>query len=522
MPLSSLVDKVLESKAKELLPKISEVVEKLRETKTSQSPSIPSSLSQSSGQTAEKNMQEAVSKAKPTDFGSLPLPIDIPGLSSSTSGNGVSPTTKKEPSEGKPPLKPKPKPNEGSTTKENKAKGKSGQPPKVPTTVKEGLKREKEVISEKDTVTEEGNKERDKHKLTTKQKRTRDNAKDKGANLHKEKSHDSKLGAMEKNTDPEVHVHARKVDSKLGNGSPTNQQEHYTDPKLRDSTVIRTECTDSEVQNDPKKVLPPRRRSARIASLSESVEDAGKEEGDSDEHQGVKDKTCEGETVDRNINKESVKTKSSSNLTKRKRKRRVIKSESQKKRPRLLSSSSDEEIEVISSEEEPDQALVIEENRKHVNKGKSNQTSNRVQSTPSVKRSRKRVFHQVVKEETPASIPQKKSRGLDKNFNDSTTAKSVPSSEPQQGESLQKPHRRKSSQPQRLLVRASKSPPVVVTRYNRQIKPNRRYLDTSGEQSEAESEQEEGAGEEKMSVQDQEEAYSDIDSSEHEESGQED
>ena len=549
MPLSSLVDKVLESKAKELLPNISEVVDKLRESKTRGSPSTPDpslSFGHSSGQTTEKSTLEAVSKPKPTDFASLPLPIDIPGLISSTSGSSASPSSKKETNDGKASLKSKSKASD-INAKENKTKGKSGQP-KVPTTAKESLKREKEGISEKDTTAEEGGKEKDKHKPTTKLKKTKDEVKDKGTGVHKEKPQDGKVGATEKPDnvkdkgasvrkdktiiteklddvkDKGTSLHRDKShDGKPGSSTEKPDQELRTDSKVgrgipandgkRDTA---TELAESEVQSDSKKVLPPRRRSARIASLSESVEDAGNEEGDSDD-QNARDKPCEGEAVDnKNMTEETVKAKSSSSSAKRKRKQKSLKSESQKKKQRLLSSSTDEELEIqVSSEEE------TEDNGKCTSKSKFKQQDNQIhcQDARALKRAKKRALQQLAED----PIPQKKSRRLSKNFNDVPTTETKPPGDhaPPQVENVQKHHRRKSSQPQRLPVRSSKSPPVVVTRYNRQIKPNRRYLDTSGEASEAGSEGEDEEGGEKHSPQDSEEAYSNINSSEHEESDHE-
>ena len=530
MPLSSLVDKVLESKAKELLPKISEVVDKLRESKTKDSSSVPdplSSFDNSSRQTTEKSTLEVLSKPKSTDFGSLPLPIDIPGLTSSTGGSSASPSTKKELNEGKAPLKSKPKASDVGV-KENKTKGKAGQP-KVPTTAKESLKREKEVVGEKDTATEEVAKEKDKHKSTTKLKKSKDDAvKDKGAGVHKEKSQDGKAGVTEKPNDAKdkgANVHREKpnmeksddvkdkgardkiLDSKPGGTEKTDQESHPDSkefPTNESKRITGAELAESEVQSDSRRVLPPRRRSARIASLSE---DNGKEEGES-ESQKAREKPCEEEAVDnKSMSEEVVKAKSSSNIIKRKRKQKALKSESQKKRQRLLSSSTDEELEIqehISSEEEP------EDNGKYARKSKSKQRDIHT------KRAKKRALQQT--EEDPlVSVPQKKSRRLSKNFNDAPTAqcKETTDHTPLPEESVQKPHRRKSSQPQRLPVRSSKSPPVVITRYNRQIKPNRRYLDTSGEASEAGSEGEDEAGEEKHTPRDSE-AYTDLDSSDSE------
>lgn len=513
MPLSSLVDKVLESKAKELLPKINDIVEKLRETKNRQTPptkdtSLPSEI------TAEKNTQEVVSKAKPTDFGSLPLPIDIPGLTSSTSGSNTSQSTKKESIETKPTQKSKSKPTDGCSAKESKTKGKSNQQ-KLPTTTKEPLKKEKELVVEKET-SEEAAKERDKHKATVKQKKVKDEVKEKGGNLHKEKSQDSKLGAVEKQ-DQEAQL--CKSDNKIGKSLAMHQQQQLDNRK--DLTVSKSECADQEVQSHSKKTIPPRRRSARIASLSESVED--KEEGESDEHHRVEDKTCDKEAVNKGVNEGIAKTKSSGSLSKRKRKQ--MKLESQKKRQRLLSSSSDEVLEIASSDEESDYGSVKEETRKVVEdkkrgviKRKSKQTDSQLYSAQPVKKSRKRLTELAPKEEA-VLVPQKRPRRLSKTSIDSSNTQAVVMSsdhEPAWIETDPKPHRRKSSQPHRLPVRESKSPPVVVTRYNRQIKPNRRYLDNSGGPDEIGNELDDEMGEVKMSTQDSKdlETYSDIDSSE--------
>ena len=522
MPLSSLVDKVLESKAKDLLPKISEVVDKLRESKTRDSPSVTnplSSLGNSSKQTAEKTTQEVLSKPKSTDFGSLPLPIDIPGLTSSIGGNSASPSTKKEPSA---PLKSKPKASDVSV-KDNKTKGKAGQP-KVPMAAKESVKREKESLSEKDTATEEGGKEKDKHKSTTKLKKNKDDVvKDKGASVLKEKSQDGKAGLTEKPDDAkdkgtnvrrdklsiteksddakEKASRDKSLDSKPGDVEKTDHESHHGSKEFPTDESKGVTGTELEVQSNSRKVLPPRRRSARIASLSE---DNGKEEGES-ENQKAGEKPCEEEAVDsKSMNEEAVKAKSSSSIMKRKRKHKAQKSESQKKRQRLLSSSTDEEFEVqeyITSEEEPEDS------------GKCTSKSKSKPGDIYTKRAKKRALQQTA-DDSPVSVPQKKLRRISKSFNDGnvTQSKEAADHPPLPAENIQKPHRRKSSQPQRLPVRSSKSPPVVITRYNRQIKPNRRYLDTSGEASEAGSEGEDEAAREKHTPQDSE-AYTDIGSS---------
>ena len=504
IPLSSLVDKVLESKAKELLPKITEILEKLRETKNDHSPSTSdtSTFSPVSRQTVD--VQETVPKVKPADFGSLPLPINIPGLSSSTSGNSVSPSTKKEQSEGKVPQKSKSKLSESFSAKETKTKPKVSQQ-KMTTTIKENVK-EKDSVTVKDTAAEEGakDKERDKYKGTPKQKKTKDEGKDKdkGTSVHKDKSQEGKLTVAEK-LDRESNP--SKSGNKVGKALPFVQQEQPHDTK-KESITTKTECPELEVQRESKKVLAQRRRSARIASLSESVEDT-KEERDSDEQQGVEEKFSERETA---VSEGLVKAKGSGSLTKRKRKQQM-KSESQKKRQRLLSSSSDEELEIISSEEGSDQDS-IDEVTKSNTKRKFMHVDNQAQT---VKRSRKRGLQQIPNEDTALLIPHKKSRKVSKNTTESTITQVVSSIEPVEvEENLQRLHRRKSSQPQQLMQRASKSPPaaVVVTRYNRQIKPNRRYLEHSGETNEAGSEQEDEPGEDKQSTRDtQDVEYSDID-----------
>lgn len=500
MPLSSLVDKVLESKAKELLPKISEVVDKLRENKTRDSSAVPSK------QTAEKSTLEVPSKPKSTDFGSFPLPIDIPGLTTSTGGT---PSTKKEPSEGKAQLKAtKPKANDVSV-KENKTKGKAGQP-KVTTSAKESVKREKEVVGEREKLTEEGGKEKDKHKSSTKLKKNKD---DKGPGVNKEKSQDWKT---EKQDDAKGANVRRDKSEKVVDIKDGGPREKSLDGKLRDTEKAQQEShpdskdfsgneskrvtgaqhTESEVQSDSKKVLPARRRSARIASLSE---DNGKEEGES-ESQKARGRPCDEETMDHKGVSEEAKI--TSDIIKRKRKHKAVKSEGQKKRQRLLSSSTDEELgiqEPVSSEEES------EDIGKYASKNKSKP------SDIYTKRAKKRSLQQTA-EDSPVSEAHKKARRLSKTFNDSPSTQEAADRPPLPEENIQKPHRRKSSQPQRLPVRSSKSPPVVVTRYNRQIKPNRRYLDTSGEPSEAGSEGEDETGDRRDTPQDSE-AYTDIDSS---------
>ena len=487
MPLSSLVDKVLESKAKELLPKISEVVDKLRESKTPSTPDKPS-CSQSSGAAVENNTVEMTSKVKPTDFGSLPLPIDILGLSSSTTGQGISLGTKREPSDGKAQLKSKSKTSENVGTKEgSKTKGKPTHV-KPHTTVKEGSKREKDIVSDKDTTTEEAGKEKDKHK--SKQKKTKDDFKDKGADPQKDRSQP-------------VIVDKPELESHTNNKSEKIVQQEQTSNSKKESGQVKGENGDVDdiVQNDPKGLGP--RRSARIASLSESIEDAAavNDDKDSDEPDEKKERPHNGH---KNPGEGQVKTK-------RKRKRRGVKNESEKKRPRILSSSSEEDQD-LSCEEESDQGTLSDDLRK-INKRKSTETGNQLQSEATSKKSRKRANHKVPKEDNPPGLPQKKPRRLSRQGKESSTTHTEQVSEPLPAENIHKPHRRKSSQPQRLPVRASKSPPVIVTRYNRQIKPNRRYLDPSGDEDNEETDLDNEAREETQNVQQAKDVdYSDIDS----------
>ena len=79
IPLESLVRKVLESKTKELLPKIVEIIDALAENNPSSSSFIPDTHSSLPG--SQYISGTAGLSSASSDRGSLPLPIDIPGLS---------------------------------------------------------------------------------------------------------------------------------------------------------------------------------------------------------------------------------------------------------------------------------------------------------------------------------------------------------------------------------------------------------------------------------------------------------
>lgn len=88
MPLAALVDKALETKGQELLPKIEKAIETLKSFKPpppeSSQPPVPTaenaSGSTSSTATQEGTLEGDTSKHVASDLGDFPLPIEIPGL----------------------------------------------------------------------------------------------------------------------------------------------------------------------------------------------------------------------------------------------------------------------------------------------------------------------------------------------------------------------------------------------------------------------------------------------------------
>ena len=421
------MEKVLESKAKELIPKIADAVDFLCETKASELKEAaakkgPAPLPSTP---AQSNTTTSVTETVKSDFVDLSLPIDIPGLrtpialsaGTSTSGkkdnlNGTDTKQNKARQKGN-------SDGTNSTKAGNKSKGVVNPKTVTPSVSKDSGKikgeqtqnKDKEIsVTEKETVSLEksGKEKKVSARIPKKQKKDKDTVEkqDVGTvkNVDKEQPETHKA-------DTESSTRSQSIPSKEKNKPPEEPDMH----------------------------TPAKRRSARLASQTESKADS-----ESD------DQGCDKET-----------DLAASNSTSRKRQKSSINPASKKARV-MISSSSDEfeyeEVEVSSGGYESDTDQQSEEDLSKKDKPR--------------KTKRKRKLHDA----TTELLPFKKS-------------KPAPVTSPTPD--ISRPNKRKTKPPRRISSRSSKSPPVVVTRYNRSVKPNRRYCEGSAEASPNEEELEE-------------------------------
>lgn len=418
----------MESKGRELLPKIQEVIENLRET------TRPPPTSSADKKTRPKEGEDSGPSKVGVEF-DLSLPIDLPGLVSS-SYPSVPP--------GRRPVgtsvgdgrgsRPKSKQVESSSAKEAKSGGsrvktsQAGEGKTDPSAAaREG--KGKEEGKEEVAVDEAGT--RDKEKRPSKVKRVREEVKEKAAVQEKPK---------------EKSIHQERVMAVRA----TAEEESGGEERSRESSSASGKEPASHSENrKQEQELPTRRRSARIASLTE---DTKKEVSD-----------AESETT---VREYRPKRRGSGDAqaqqhTRPSKKRSAKARRSARRRGRM--SSSEESEEEMEQEGAASKETDVERNGSGTRK-RQHDTADRDTASTQPKRPRR-----CSKSGSPTSLP--------------------PGQEPAS-------NKRKSRAPQRLpLSRASKSPtmksPVkspspVVTRFNRQVKPNRKYYDPSEEQEESE------------------------------------
>lgn len=422
-PLIDIVEKVLESKAKELIPKISDAVDFLCETKASQLKEAASKNKKEpvhppTSTLTQSNATTSVTEPAKSDFVDLSLPIDIPGLRPPIAMSaGTSSSVKKDNSSGNDTKQNKARQKgtaDGTISKDttktgNKSKGLVNLKSVTPFVVKDSGKSKGEQtqnkdkersVTEKEAVSlEKSGKEKEKSKMSGRiPKKQKLDKKDKDT-VEKQD-----LGTV-KNVDkeqPETH----KADT-----------ESSTKEKIKPS-------------EEPVTYTPAKRRSARLASQTESKADSESDDQESDKEVDL----------------------AASNSTSRKRPKSSINPASKKARV-MISSSSDEfeydDIEVSSGGYESDTDQQSEEDLSMEDRPR--------------KAKRKRKLH----DDTTTELLQVKKSKL------------APVASPTQN--ISKPNKRKSNPPRRISSRTSKSPPVVVTRYNRSVKPNRRYCEGSAE-----------------------------------------
>ena len=569
MPFSSLVEKAMESKGKELLPKIQEVINALRQTR----PSSPANTSENTPKTLAIDNTPANT---PVEF-DLSLPIDLPGMVSSTikkepgssgtsesktvkkepgssgasesktvkkepgssgasesktvkkepgsSGTSESKTVKKEPgssgasesktvkkepgssgasesktvkkepgssgaSESKT-VKKEPGSSGTSETKTAKESGSSGssetktskEPGSSGTEAKTGRTKTKQTESllkelkstgakaggggdgkssavkevkckekedfEKAVLTDDGNKEKEK----TKGHRSKRNKEDSKNKSIPEKSKDAK------------------VDVDVGNDGSCERKDHEQKTKICSTSSANntTKTNYSTKKNElEKKQLPARRRSARLASLTE---DQKNDSSDHDSDALVRDSDQEQSNETRQQRKLLGKKRSLSSKVRR---------ASKQKRAKVYVNSSSEE-----SENE------IEEN---MFKSAKMATLDGAEDTkrPTEHKTTKRACprKQSSKDNQEDETTPTLKRPRQASGNNSPTSLMAVTVELERIQQKTRPRRRKSINPKRISeTRSSTSPlksppPAIVTRSNRHVKPNKHYYDSSEEQEE--------------------------------------
>ena len=490
MPLPSVVEKVLETKSKELLPKITEIVDQLRQARTKAPDSInTTSIQPTDSQSSSKSSNGLASestKLKLTEFGSLP--IDIPGLnlSSNSSKKELPAVATIASSDGKT-VKGKSKVSDVVSSKETRGGGLVKSKPaqgtgsgSKPTNAKEsGKQKDKD---EKGTSNKGSDEVVSKAaKGSVKPKKAKDEAKETVVSGQKEEPQENTVTSIsdskEKGSDDRKELETKEQKTTSSKTETKSSKLGQAKGKEKDTN------NDKETESNEKPATT--RRSARLESLTESKDVTKKDEGIEGGEQGTEDHPTE------------VATPSLENERKRKgRKRsRGSKNSSQsvgQKRPRMISSSSEDSKAEVSSENEDhlskNERRTDESSTANKGRGKSKDASN----VPKTKSSRKRP--QQHSHEEPAQVQRKKPKTKSNENESKTTVYECTQEEehPVEQHVDSKPNKRKTKKPQRLPQRASKSPPVVITRYNRHVKPNRRYLDTSGNEAEAKSDDEGG------------------------------
>lgn len=431
----------MESKGKELLPKIQDVIKSLsQQAKPAPTNSHYPTISEPNS--AQANVSSVKSEL---DF-DLSLPIDLPGLSSSYSSSTAA-IRKSTQTDSK---ASRPKHRQGdSNTKDARSGGAKlkqssgdGKGDSVVSKVKEEGKEE----AEKDSMANVLAAAKDKEKRIARVKKNREEVK---------KCVQDKPKEVTKVAGDEGVVQTKDVkaeSSKVGGASSSATTASSKDT-WEGEDVISNSKNNESLENKP-----TRRRSARIASFTEDPRKSNNSDGESDDTTSkhlLKQRT----SMDKQDTRQHAKKKK-----KKPSKRRAL----TRKRANVWSSSSSEESE---SESARPKSTVSD-------KAKDGNVASEQKSGARRLVGQK---HQLKDDQEVSSTPAKRPRRHSK------TSSPVDKGT-QGGTDHTGARRRKSKTPQRLHVsRASKSPiksPPTVTRFNRQVKPNRRYYTSSEEPEE--------------------------------------
>lgn len=463
MPLATLVEKALESKAKELLPRIMEAVDSLREVKPSADATTSTdSPASSAGGMATSEEQPAASSSQGTktagDFSSLPLPIDIPGLNvtatkrehPSAGGSGVGEGVKQTGS------KAKAKASDGSKEGTKPAATKSKTSTNKPLKVKDRETVEDSSSTAKDKSRKAKTEESGKSKAV--KPKDIDSATDEKDKVKSVKPRDGDCNDDKEKVKPSAKVRKLKEDratvikDDLEKDKPIKDcvkttettgdkdpEETRTEPPIEhskqqtsgDVKLERDEPLQASVGARKRKNSAPMRRSARLAShTSETKESEQKMPSDNERSPSEEEKDTEPAPVTPPPPTSTAK--------------REAKRSSNRKRARLMISSSSE-------------ASDHEEGTAGLNSSEDEATRRRRKGESRQRRPQKRG-----REPGEAPVDQTKTKKL------------------KRGQKAKKGSSRKKRN-----VRATS--PVLVTRYNRTVRPNPKYIPSEETQSSEES-----------------------------------
>jgi hypothetical protein len=439
VPFTSLVEKAMESKGKELLPKIQDVIKSLSQ----QAKPVPTSC----GDPADakpKSIPVNDSSAKSELEFDLSLPIDLPGLSSGVSSSYSTVARKPVQNESKLASRPKHRQQGESGSRDSKSGGVKPRP----STAGEG--KGDSVVSK---GKEEGKEEAEKPSVVV-------TVKDK----------EKRIARVKKNREDAKKDKPREAAKTTNKADGFHQKDENDKASLTAAPIPSATSTsgkDAKAQEDgPHSVSgskPTPRRSRRIASLTEDPrhkdDDSDVETDDTTEDYPPKRRT----SVDKHDKRGSVKAKK-----KKPRGRPHV-----RRRAKVWSSSSSADesedeirrLECVGVTDDPDKAK----------DGNARKFSGQK--------------HPLGDDQEASNNPAKRPRRLSKIGSPASGT---------QGTDHASTRARKSKTPQRLC-RSSKSPlksPPTVTRFNRQVKPNRKYYTSSEEpEEEMDSETQERASE---------------------------
>ena len=528
MPLAAILEKTLESKANDLLPQIMDTVESLRALKPQQGSqsdsgnahSLTGSQATPSGSTSSTTAEQtATSTSSKKELGTLDLglPIDIiPGLGAPpkkepVGGGGEGRTTKS-----------KLKQNDGTILKDG-VKG-PARPKMVVTSGNKGIAAVKEGAKEKEKEDSKGAVEKEletvtgkeKVKISCKPKNPKEESKEKtaagqnkessekpqdkasvkphtgGGGKERDKPGDAKKGGKKDGSEGEPSKTEFKSEQKeVSKGGVPKGKE--TEGQLAIPAEKEPQETDTAGGSSRRKQHTPTRRSARIASISESKDQSKQKESETEgEENSSSRQESDGSEGDAGVERKQVKQQ---RRRRRKRPRETDKApSSSRKKTRVLLSSSSEESEREESEADLEK---VEESYKSESEAKEEEEKPSKMVKSKDRERRKPRVH-----EAPQRQPRRsRKRGRPPSQKEDTELQGQPKRSKMVAGSKQSSATLLKKQFKLKLHRFS-SPPMVKTRYNRLVKPNRKYS-PAGELSNLESE--ENSEEQKQDEEEEEE-----------------